>query len=165
MLQLLPSAVTSLRLVTLPFLILSLSTGQFVLGAFLFFVAIASDLADGPLARHFKVSSKFGAKFDAAVDFVFILGVFQYFVFQGLYSAWILGLIVFMFAQFIITSILSKKFYDPLGKYYGGFLYGAIGLTMLSFGTILPGIIAILLVGITGVSLVCRLLYLFRRSK
>jgi phosphatidylglycerophosphate synthase len=165
MLQLLPFVVTSLRLVTLPFLIFSLSVGQFVFGAFLFLLAIASDLGDGYLARRLGVSSKLGAKFDATVDFVFITGVFFYFVIQGLYPAWILGLIIFMFAQFMITSVLSKAFYDPLGKYYGGFLYGAIGLTILPFGTTLTCIITILLAGITGVSLTSRLIYLSRRFK
>ena len=112
----------------------------------------------------FARNSKFGAKLDVTVDFVFITGVFLYFVLQGLYAAWILGLIVFMFAQFIVTSLLSKVLYDPLGKYYGGFLYGAIGLTILPFGAALTGVIALLLAGITGVSLISRLIYLFHRS-
>lgn len=159
----LPSAVTSLRLVALPLLTFSLSIGQTLLGSLCFLLAIASDLADGYLARRFSVSSKFGAKLDAIVDFVFIAGVFLFFVLQGLYPAWILGLIVFMFAQFIVTSLLSKVLYDPLGKYYGGFLYGTIGLTIL--GAALTDVLTLFLAGITCVSLISRLIYLFRRSE
>ena len=160
----LPSAVTSLRIVALPLLTFSLSAGQTFLGSLCFLLALVSDLADGYLARRFSVSSKFGAKFDVTVDFVFITGVFLYFVLHGLYPIWILGLIVFMFAQFIVTSLLSKVLYDPLGKYYGGFLYGAIGLTILPFGTALTSVIALLLAGITSISLISRLIYLVHRS-
>lgn len=161
----LPSAVTSLRLVALPLLTFSLSFGQVFLGYLCFLLAFVSDLADGYIARRLSVCSKFGAKFDAVVDFIFVLGVFIYFVLQGLYPEWILGLIIFMFAQFIVTSVLSKVFYDPLGKYYGGFFYGAIGLTILPFGTTLTGVIAMLLVGVTGVSLISRIVYVIRKLR
>jgi phosphatidylglycerophosphate synthase len=104
-----------------------------------------------------------GAKFNASVDFVFTTGVFLYLVIQGLYPAWILGLVVFMFVQFIVTSSFYRALYDPFGKYYGGFLYGAIGLTILPLGAALIGVIALLLADITGVSLISRLIYLVHR--
>jgi hypothetical protein len=60
--------------------------------------------------------------------------------------------------------MISKVIYDPLGKYYGGFLYGAIGLTILSLGPMANGVKAALLTGITIVSLVSRLAYLIKNT-
>jgi hypothetical protein len=67
-----------------------------------------------------------------------------------------------MFAQFIVTSFFSKVLYDPLGKYYGGFLFGAIGLTILPLGTSANETIAMLLAGITAVSVISRFYYLIK---
>jgi CDP-diacylglycerol--glycerol-3-phosphate 3-phosphatidyltransferase/cardiolipin synthase len=134
-----------------------------VLSALFAFFAIATDVADGYLARHLGFSSQFGANFDVTADFVFITGVFYYFILQGLYPIWVLVFIVFMFAQFVITSKLSKVFYDPLGKYYGSFLYGAIVLTVFSLGAFANDIIELLLAGLTLVSVISRALYLIKR--
>ncbi|MCW3998945.1 MAG: CDP-alcohol phosphatidyltransferase family protein [Candidatus Bathyarchaeota archaeon] len=162
-LRYLPSVITSLRLFALPLIIYSLSMNITVFGAFFALFAIATDVADGYLARHLGFSSQFGANFDVAVDFVFIAGVFYYFLLQGLYPIWVFVCIIFMFTQFVITSKLSKVFYDPLGKYYGSFLYGAIVLTIFSLGTFANDLIALLLAGLTLASVTSRTLYLIKR--
>lgn len=98
----------------------------------LFLFSIWSDLADGFIARKIGGNSRFGANLDTAVDFVFISGMYLTFVLEGIYSEWILLLIVMAFAQFILTNLLFKKtIYDPVGKYYGSLLFGGIGLTLL----------------------------------
>ena len=84
-----------------------------------------------------KSGTKFGAYFDATVDFIFIIGMFRIFVTAELYPYWVLPLMLFAFVQFMITSFLYKEIYDPIGKYYGSLLYGAIGLTLLFSGKFL----------------------------
>jgi len=163
-LRYLPSAVSSLRFIVLPFLILSISNGLIFLVDFLFLLAIASDLADGYIARRMRVNSQFGANFDVTVDFLFIGGMFLYFTLMDLYPVWTLLLIVFMFVQFIVTSKASKIVYDPIGKYYGSLLFGAIGLTLLFPESLVRDVIAICIVTFTAASLTSRLLWLIRKA-
>ena len=128
----LPSLITSLRIVILPHLAYSFNQGLISVACVLFLLAIGSDLADGYVARKLGATSKFGAYFDSTVDFVLILGLFGVFVNVGLYSNLILLLVLFMYLQFVMTSLLSKQtVYDPIGKYYGSLLFAGIGLTLL----------------------------------
>jgi CDP-diacylglycerol---glycerol-3-phosphate 3-phosphatidyltransferase len=158
-----PSAVTALRLISFPFLISTIVAGQIFYADLLFIFAITSDFLDGFIARKLQVSTKFGAKLDAIVDFVFIGGIFLCFVEMGFYPLWILLLIAGMFIQFIVTSALLKMMYDPFGRYYGSLLYGAIGLTLLFSGQFARNIIIVSLVGVTIVSLSSRLLFALKR--
>lgn len=125
-----PSAISSIRVATLPLLfhLFYNSSSFFCLLLFLFLGA--TDLIDGYVARKLKVNSDIGAFFDSTVDFILIIFMFLLFVDTGLYPIWLSGLIIFVFAQFVFSSILSKKLYDPVGKYYGGFLFIAVTLTL-----------------------------------
>ena len=129
---LIPSGISSLRLVALPLFLYFFSTGATTLCLLIFALAQVTDLIDGYVARKLKVTSRFGAYFDAVTDFVLISGVFAAFTVSNYYPAWMLLLITLSFAQFIASSLYSKKLYDPLGKYIGGVLYIAITLTLLS---------------------------------
>ncbi len=128
----LPSGISALRLAALPLFLYFFSTGSIGLCIVVFGLAQVTDLIDGYVARKLKVASKFGAYFDAVTDFIFITGIFSAFTLSGYYPAWIMVLIAASFAQFIASSLYSKRLYDPLGKYIGSVLYIAIGLTLLS---------------------------------
>jgi phosphatidylglycerophosphate synthase len=160
----LPSAVSSLRLVAVPFLILTIREGHVLFADTLFLLAIASDKADGYLARKLGVSSRLGATFDALIDFLFVGGVFLYFGLVNVYPIWVFILIVFMFAQFMLTSRPSEIVFDPIGKYYGSLLYGAIGLTLLFSEPFARNIIMISFVGVTIFTVVTRLVFLMRKE-
>jgi CDP-diacylglycerol---glycerol-3-phosphate 3-phosphatidyltransferase len=94
------------------------------------FVAL-TDLLDGYLARKLDVSSKFGPYVDALADFIFLFGVFAYFTIYGYYPFWLPLLIAASFIQFILTSVYTKKIYDPVGRYIGSALYIGIVLTVV----------------------------------
>lgn len=161
----LPLIFSIARLVTLPFLVFALRFGLVFVAYALFLFAVATDFADGYAATKLHLASKFGAYFDAIADFLFLFGVFAYFVASGLYSVWILILVAFEFAQFLLTSHFSQIVYDPIGKYYGSLLYGAVGLTLLFLG---GGIFTIVSVGVviaTVASLLSRLIYFVRVYK
>ncbi len=128
---LIPSGISSLRLVTLPILLYYYSFNNLLFCIIIFGLSQITDLIDGYVARKLKVTSKAGAYFDAATDFIFITGIFAAFTFSGYYPAWIMAMIIASFGQFIISSYYSQKLYDPLGKYIGSVLYIAIGLTLL----------------------------------
>ena len=162
----LPSLITSLRIVILPHLAYSLNHGLIPVACVLFLIALCSDLADGYVARKLGVASKFGAYFDATVDFVFIFGLFGVFVNLGLYSNWILLLVLVMYLQFVITSFLSKRtIYDPIGKYYGSLLFSGIGLTLLFPNQLTYTIVNHGIVLATLISIISRLYYLINPQK
>ena len=126
-----PSAITSIRLCIFPFLLFSYVNGFTLITDTFFLIVLLSDFADGYVARKLHVPSGLGAVFDASVDFLFIGGMFLEFTSIGMYPQWVFPLTVFMFTQFAITSLVFRRVFDPLGKYYGSLLYGAIGLTIL----------------------------------
>lgn len=119
-----------------------------------------TDLFDGYLARRLKVDSDLGAFFDSTVDVVLILGVFILFTDAGFYPIWVSGLIIFVFAQFVFSSLYSKKLYDPIGKYYGSFLYAAIALTLAFPTQAVCSMITTSLVSLTAASLSSRAAHL-----
>ncbi len=162
--RLIPYSLTSFRLASLPFLLYSLFNEMIIIVYFLFLFSIGTDFLDGFAARKLGVASKSGAFFDVIADFVFIYVMFMAFVLKGFYPVWVLLLLVFAFEQFILTSIASMKIYDPIGKYYGSLLFGAVGLTLLFSGQVFFDIITFCLVIITSMTLASRLLYFSKRS-
>ena len=128
----LPSIITSYRVLTLPQLIYSINHAQPFAMWSLFLFAISTDLLDGYIARKLHVASLFGMYLDVISDFLFIFSLYLNFITKGMYPVWILFAILFCFGQFIVTNVLIKQIiYDPIGKHYGTFLFGGIGVTML----------------------------------
>ena len=166
-LKYLPLIISIQRLVVLPFLILSLEYGLIFVGYALFLFAIGTDFTDGYLARKLHVTTKFGAHLDATIDFLFIFGMLLNFIAEGFYPVWLLFPLILVYVQFMLTSLFSKVVYDPVGKYYGSLLYGAIGLTLLFSGQRIYTIVTAGIIVATAASLLSRLLYLVRvcRSK
>lgn len=155
-----PWAITSLRVVALPFLIHSFNFEIKIAAYALFLFAVCTDFLDGYLAKKFEVTSKLGSYFDVTVDFLFVSGMLLAFIFKGLYPPWILLLIVFAFVQFMLTSLYSKRaIYDPVGKYYGSLMYGGIGLTLLFPEQLVYSAVTIGIVVSTIASLFGRLAY------
>lgn len=164
--QFIPNALTLLRLFTLPHLIWSFNHEITLVVYSLFLFSIGSDLADGVISRKIGANSKFGANLDAAVDFVFINGMYLTFILKGIYSALILFLIIFMFAQFTLTNLYFKKIiYDPVGKYYGSLLFGGIGLTLLFPADIMYLVVTLGIVVSTVVALLSRLAYFLQNRR
>lgn len=161
-LKYLPLIISIQRLVVLPFLILSLEYGLILVGYGLFLFAIGTDFMDGYLAKKLRVATRFGAHFDATIDFLFISSLFLNFIAKGFYPVWLLFPVIFVYIQFMLTSLFSKVVYDPVGKYYGSLLYGAIGLTLLFSGQLAHAIVIVGIIVATAASLLSRLLYFTR---
>lgn len=130
--QKIPNTITLLRLIALPLIIYSFNHLNKLLAFSIFLASIGTDLLDGYVARKLGATSKVGAYLDAIIDFVFITGIYLTFSHNGIYSPWILILIVFVFTQFIISNLILKQtVYDPIGKYFGSILFAGIGATIL----------------------------------
>ncbi len=160
MIRCLPSIMTGARLALLPVLVYLVSDGSLTYGAALFLVLLLTDLLDGRLARRLGSSSKFGAYFDATTDFVLVFSMFLVFDSRGFVPNWVVLMIALFFGQFIVTSLHWERIYDPVGKYYGSLLYGAIGLRFLVSGPFFSDITTVIIAGYTAASISARILYL-----
>ena len=161
-----PWAITVVRLVALPVLVYSFNNELQAATYALFLFAVSTDFLDGYLAKKLVTTSILGSYFDVTADFIFVSGMFLVFVLEGFYPSWILFLIVFVFAQFMLTSVCSKRaVYDPVGKYYGSLMYGGVGLTLLSQEQLMLDIVIVGVVVSTGAVLLSRVAFLFVRKR
>jgi len=163
--QNIPNAITTLRLVALPHLVYSFNHQITLVVYALFLFSIGTDLVDGYVARKLNSTSKLGAYLDVTVDFLFISGMYLAFTIKGLYSPWILLIIVSVFIQFILSNMyLKQTIYDPIGKYYGSLLLGGIGLTLLFSDQLVYSIVTFGILLSTSASLISRLTYFLRKK-
>ena len=160
---LVPTGITLSRVI-LAIIFLYLLINNAIFGAIaVFLLAIISDALDGYIARRLDVSSDSGAYFDIIADFFLVLIAFLAFIISGIYPYWLLLLIILVFVQFILTSKFNILIYDPVGKYYGAFLFGIILITLFSPSTYY-NILLLVIVLFTIISLISRyLFFIFRK--
>ena len=76
---------------------------------------------------------------------------------MGAYPWWLPVLVTVMFGQFLVTSgRTGPPRYDPVGKYYGVVLYVALGVSLAVPDLALLQAVAVLIVGLSAVSLTSR---------
>ena len=158
-----PSAVTAVRLGFVPLLVFLVSNEMLFCGAALFLFMLFTDVLDGYLARKLGISSKFGTYFDVTTDFILVFSLFLVFGSVGFYADWVLIVIAAVFAEFVLTSRFSSKIYDPVGKYYGSLLYGAIGLRFILSGQLFCNVVTVGIVAFSAASILSRAAFLFKR--
>lgn len=162
----LPWTITALRIIALPLLVYSFIQEIQIAKYFLYLFSVATDCLDGYLAKKFETTSTLGSYFDVTADFIFVIGMFMVFIFDELYPSWIILFIIFVFAQFILTNVYSKRtIYDPLGKYYGSLMYGGIGLTLLSQEKLMLSIVTFGVTGSTIAVIMSRTIFLLAQHK
>lgn len=161
-----PWAITSFRIIALPFLVYTFNQEITSITYVLFLFAVFSDFLDGYWAKKYETASQLGSYFDVTADFLFVTVMFLIFVIKGIYPFWIVLLICLVFGQFILSSIYFKKTsYDPIGKYYGSLMYGGIGLTLFFSQEIVHSIVLVGVIVSTMVSLVSRVMYFLPSRK
>lgn len=161
---LVPTGITAFR-IGLSILFLYLLLNNIKVGAILVFsFAIITDALDGYSARKLGVSSDYGAYFDITADFILVLVAFLTFIIIGIYPYWLLLLLILVFLQFILTSRFKVLIYDPVGKYYGAFLFTVILVTLIC-PTTFYSLLLIVTVIFTAVSLLSRYLFFIFRKK
>ncbi len=162
--NLVPTGITAFRIVLSILFFYLLLNGIKIWAIGIFILAIATDAFDGYFARKLGVSSDTGAYFDIIADFILVLSAFLTFIIIGIYPYWLLILIILVFLQFILTSRFNVLIYDPVGKYYGAFLFAIILITLVSPETFYNVLLVITII-FTIISLVSRyLFFVFRKS-
>jgi CDP-diacylglycerol--glycerol-3-phosphate 3-phosphatidyltransferase/cardiolipin synthase len=93
-----------------------------------------------------------------------VLIAFIAFIISGIYPYWLLLLIILVFLQFILTSKFNVLIYDPIGKYYGAFLFIIILITLVSPSDYYNVLLTITVL-FTIISLISRyLFFIFHKS-
>jgi len=160
------SIIIAIRLVAAPLFLYTFANDLTMWALSIFLVAVFTDVLDGHVARRLGGASPFlGPYSDAVADFFLVLAAFSAFVLKGLYPFWILLLIVAMFAQFVLTSRLARPIYDPVGKYYGVFLFCAVGVTFVLPYVAVRQTVLVVILGFTVASVISRAMFLLGFSK
>jgi phosphatidylglycerophosphate synthase len=158
-----PSMVTFMRIL-LALVLFYLVINDLRLGAIsLFTIACLSDVLDGYMARKLGATSSFGAYLDVVADFILVMAAFLAFSVKEIYPLWIPFIIILMFFQFMLTSRTKIPLYDPVGRYYGPFLFSVIFITLIVTDNQIYIILTVLIVLFTLISLLGRLYFLFTR--
>ena len=98
--------------------------------------------------------------------FCLIFSVTFALVLKGIYPFWVLLLMLFMFLQFLLSSMYIRELiYDPLGKYYGAFLMIMLFFTLIDIKHYLYHLIPLSILTYTLFSLATRALYLSKIFK
>lgn len=82
-------------------------------------LAVFTDYLDGVAARRLGKRLKDGSLFDACTDFLVVFAGYMGYAVSGVYGTWVLGVLLFVFTQFLASRRSGRLMYDPLGKYIG----------------------------------------------
>jgi CDP-diacylglycerol--glycerol-3-phosphate 3-phosphatidyltransferase/cardiolipin synthase len=160
------SIIVAIRLVAAPLFLYTFTNDLTAWALVIFLVGVSTDALDGHVARRLGGASPFlGPYSDAVADFCLVLAAFSAFALRGIYPFWILLLISGMFAQFVLTSQRERPIYDPVGKYYGVFLFCAIGVTVILPGPAIRQGVLVVILGFSAASVISRIGFLLGLSK
>ena len=98
------NALTALRLLLAPACAWAIWVDRPVVAASLFALAVASDFADGPLARRRGEASAFGGLFDHTVDAIFVTTLLLALAARDVVTAILPVLVVVAFVQYVLDS-------------------------------------------------------------
>ncbi|MCU0635928.1 MAG: CDP-alcohol phosphatidyltransferase family protein [Gemmatimonadaceae bacterium] len=117
------------RVLLVPLVLAAVHRGDDDAAIVLLFVAAASDVLDGALARRWRVASDAGARMDASADAVLLLSVLWALADRGraLHAPLLLSLACFLH---FITTPRGVTRYDPIGRHLGTTLYIAVSLLL-----------------------------------
>lgn len=159
-----PSLVSASRIAAAPVFHLLITAGRFRAAAILLGGAAATDLVDGALARRLGAVTRAGAWVDVTADFALIAAGLTGLVVAGAAPPWVPILAALMFAQFVVSSRRGGPMYDPIGKYYGGFLYGVLAAILLAPDLAVWHAASIAVAGVTAASLGSRMAHYWRTT-
>ncbi len=95
---------TALRLLSIAPAVWAIVTGRWDIAAALFILAVITDLADGPLARHFNHASPLGGLFDHGTDALFVSASLAALAWLGFINPWLPLLVALAFIQYMFDS-------------------------------------------------------------
>ncbi len=139
-LRYIPNILTVIRLLLIAPVIFLFRQGFYGWAAFLFLVAMLLDIADGAVARHLDVCSKFGTVLDPVVDKILILGLMYELAIAGLLHVWIAHL--FLTRELLANGIrvFASSSSRPLGANAMGKFKAFCQTLIVAAGLYLPSL-------------------------
>ena len=120
MLKHLPNTLTIIRFLLIPFIVLYIFTGNYILAFIFFTLSGITDIADGFIARKFNLISNFGKLMDPLADKLTQISTLTSLVITHIIPTWIL--IIVLLKEFIMmcgASFLYGKDVVVYSRWYG----------------------------------------------
>ncbi len=140
-----PNAISFYRILAFPVILYFALTGKEVLFAVFIVINLVSDVADGLIARAFKMETEFGARLDSTADnFTYLLAFIGIFVFKlDDILPHIVSFIVFIGFLVLQISFSLIKFgrfssFHLYSTKIGGYIQGAFFITLFTYDFITP---------------------------
>lgn len=134
----LPVAITMLRLVALPAVVLFVQHGMWTIAVWAFVGAALTDVLDGVLARALAMESHTGKVLDPLVDIAFNVTIFVTLAEAGRIPWWVAGLVLARYGLLVLGTVYLYVFHGPVrieptgfGKLTGVFTTSLLGLLLL----------------------------------
>lgn len=115
-----PNILTIIRFLLIPFILLNIFTGNYILAFVFFTISGITDIADGFIARKFNLISNFGKLMDPLADKLTQIATLTSLVIVNIIPLWIL--IIVLLKEFIMivgASFLYGKDVVVYSKWYG----------------------------------------------
>ncbi len=146
------NALTLLRLMAAPALCVAIVQGAALPAAALFVLAVATDFADGPVARRYGEASRLGGRLDHAVDASFVTAGTAALAWVGALPAWLPLLIAVAFLHYALVPLRGEAGAlrpSGLGRWNGIAYYVIVGIPVLrdALGLSWPGAGLVLALG------------------
>jgi cardiolipin synthase len=133
-----PVALTLVRLVSIPAIVLFLSERLWLTAFCVFFVAALTDVLDGVLARALSLESRIGKVLDPVVDIAFNATVFVTLARVGELPWWVASLVLARYSLLVFGTAYLYLFHGPVrieptafGKLTGVLTTSLVGLLIL----------------------------------
>ncbi len=146
------NALTLLRMMAAPALCVAIVQGAELPAVVLFALAVATDFADGPVARRYGEASHLGGRLDHAVDASFVTAGTAALAWTGALPAWLPLLIAVAFLHYALDPLRDEAGAlrpSRLGRWNGIAYYVIVGIPVLrdALGLSWPGAGLVLALG------------------
>jgi phosphatidylglycerophosphate synthase len=126
------NGLTLLRLLAAPALVAAVRAGEAPAAAALFALAVATDLADGWVARRYREATPLGGLADHTADALFVTLGSAALASRGELPIWLPVAIAFAFAQYVIDSRPGPSLRgSALGRWNGIAYFAALGIPIV----------------------------------
>ena len=135
------NALTLLRLMAAPALCVAIVQGAELPAAVLFALAVATDFADGPVARRYGEASQLGARLDHAADAIFVTAGTAALAWVGALPAGLPPLIAIAFLHYAFDPSRGEAGAlrsSALGRWNGIAYYVIVGIPVVRDALMLP---------------------------
>lgn len=115
-----PNILTIIRFLLIPFILLAIASGNYLLAFIIFTISGLTDILDGFIARKFNLISNFGKLMDPLADKLTQIALLSALVLQNIIPVWILLVVLLKELIMVIgASFLYGKSVVVYSRWYG----------------------------------------------